>query len=62
VRLAIAAVIGELNAAAELRLSRRLRADPHALMNRAAEIVEHRLAGTVEIAPIDARERHTPSS
>ena len=47
-RLAVGALIGVLNAAGEMWLSGGLRGDPHALMNRAMEIIEHGLARTIE--------------
>ena len=58
-RLAVGALIGALNAAGELWLASGLRGDPHALMNRATDIVEHGLTQTVEIAPARAGERPT---
>lgn len=58
-RLTVGALIGALNAAGELWLSSGLRGDPHALMNRATEIVERGIAATVENAPGRGRERPT---
>ena len=57
-RLTIGALIGALNAAGELWLSSGLRGDPHALMNRAMEIVERGLVQTVDKAA--AVDRPTP--
>ncbi len=59
-RLALGALIGALNAAGELWLSSNLRGDPHALMNRAIDIVERGLVQTVDKAPARERERPTP--
>ena len=59
-RLAVGALIGALNAAGVLWLSSNLRGDPHALMNRAIEIVERGLAQTVDKAPARERKRPTP--
>ena len=56
-RLAVGALIGVLSAAGELWLSSDLRGDPHALMNRALDIVEHGLARTVENDERRPRER-----
>jgi AcrR family transcriptional regulator len=47
-RLAVGALLGTLNAAGELWLANRLKGDPQGLMERALEIVEHGLAGTIE--------------
>jgi AcrR family transcriptional regulator len=51
-QLATGALIGVLNAAGDLWLGSRLRGDPHALMNRAMDIVEHGLTRTVEISQV----------
>jgi AcrR family transcriptional regulator len=47
-QLAAGALIGVLNAAGDLWLASRLRGDPHALMNRAMDILEHGLTRTLE--------------
>lgn len=49
-RLAIGALLGALNAAGELWLASRLRGDPHAVMNRAIEIVEQGLNRSIKMS------------
>lgn len=51
-RLSVGAMIGVLNAAGELWLASGLRGHPRALMNRATDIVEHGLAGTIDAASL----------
>jgi AcrR family transcriptional regulator len=47
-RLAVGALIGTLNAAGDLWFGSQLRGDPHRLMNRAMDLVEHGLAATIQ--------------
>jgi AcrR family transcriptional regulator len=49
-RLAVGALIGTLNAAGDLWLGTGLRGDPHILMDRAIDLLEHGLSATLEPA------------